>query len=214
MNNPVEVWGGRTASSTSDARLSAVPLSNRGKSIKEEIKALAGEGAQFIHEDGVARLNVAIFAEQLAVHVCFPLSIPYLYFKYGPQAPRNQLLWGPAQSWIFLVVSHLFWMLPIVYLCWRPELNEGGISDAEFSAVIFGGLVYRSVIAIKYGSLTKKEYVRYLLEDDPKVARHKRLLQFCSSLRVLMCGHTEGGRPCEHWRHAKRHALDLRAGLI
>jgi len=148
--------------STATERLSEALLSKSGKPIRDEINKLAGENAQFIHEDNVARLSVGIFVEQLAVHLLFPLSVPYIYQKYGPQAPVNQLFYGENQTWLFAFINHLYWVLPVVFLVMRKELNEGGITDDEFLCVMFGGLVYRAVVASKYASLTDAEYLRYL----------------------------------------------------
>ena len=131
-------------------------------------------GTNHIHEDGVPRFDPFIFLEQLAVQCLFPLSYPYVHLTYGPQAVVTQVFDLRSQFAPAGFAVNAFWILPWVYYLNRDELNEGGISVAEMAAVMMAGFVFRCVIASKYASLGKAEYLRFLGETDPVVVGEYR----------------------------------------
>lgn len=125
------------------------------------------ENRRFVHSDATCRFNYNIFIEQFLCHLFFPLSVLYLRYKYGKTAPHNQIFSNYGVKTVFWqFISHLYWILIVVYICKRSELNSNGITDEEFVSTIMAGIIFRGMVASKYGSLSSDEYHAYLLIEN------------------------------------------------
>ena len=144
-----------------------------------------------MHNDGIPRFDPIIFLEQLAVQCLFPLSYLYVYFIYGPQAIRiqNFSLWFQVSN-PFGLAANAFHILPWVYFFKAEELKEGGITFAEVAAVMMAGFVFKCMVASKYASLGKAEYLRVLGETNPVAAdEYMKELQLLTGWLTLDLAH-------------------------
>jgi len=144
-----------------------------------------------MHNDGISRFDLIIFLEQLAVQCLFPLSYLYVYFIYGPQAIRiqNFSLWFQVSN-PFGLAANAFHILPWVYFFKAEELKEGGITFAEVAAVMMAGFVFKCMVASKYASLGKAEYLRVLGETNPVAAdENMKELQLLTGWLTLDLAH-------------------------
>ena len=162
------------------------PKINRTGSVRENIEKIEraitnkDRARAYAHTTAATHMNFSVLIEQWLVHMCFPISLLYLKKKYGPRASYNQLL-DISSGGPFVLIAHLYWILPVLFLVFRKQLNESGITNSEFAVTMMAGAVYRLVVASKYATLTKAEYLRFLtLTSDEEAHEMRTLMQLIS----------------------------------
>ena len=172
------------------------PKMNRMGSVRDNIEKMeraitnTDRARAYAHTTAATQINFSVLIEQWLVHMLFPISLIYLQKTYGARASYNQLF-DISSGGPFVLIAHLYWILPVLFLVFRKQLNENGITNSEFAVTMMAGAVYRLVVASKYASLTKAEYLRFLkLTSDEELHEMRTLMQLISgwmSVDVPQC---------------------------
>jgi hypothetical protein len=139
--------------------------------VKNALKALVsknGKDKKYLYKTSHPTFNLGVFFEQFLVQLFNPLSRIYLYRRYGKQAVWNQF---NKITTAYQCIMHIFWISALFYVIFRDELTNGGITPAEVGISYMAAIMFRFVVASKYASLTREEYLTFMMCDDYDVAQ-------------------------------------------
>lgn len=121
-----------------------------------------------IYEQTLITFNPIIFIKQFLIHEFFP------FFTFFSPNPKNQALTvGVMPSGFFVIFNHwvmsvVFWFILFTQYYYRDELKDGNVETFFLIPILFFS-TQKVMIAIKYATMTKKEYKKYMTPNESYV---------------------------------------------
>lgn len=148
---------------------------------------------------GDLSVHAGVFLEFFLLHLLEPVSIPYVYLRYGWSGVRNlRLLWNPPRlerplctwdnvSWgLVKVMYDLSWlMLAIaiaIYAARGAQLEDAGVTFAELAHAILIFAVHRAMVGVKYATMTRGELRLFLAVPFERAMRYSERIQLLTGV--------------------------------
>ncbi|KAJ1633954.1 hypothetical protein T492DRAFT_865928, partial [Pavlovales sp. CCMP2436] len=135
------------------------------------------------------RIRWGVLVEFFLLQLLAPLSVPYVWARFGWQAVLNMRLFaqpscsaGPL-AWLSFLPYTMSWALAsvsfVLYLVCRPELEQQGFSFAELLVALSMLTVHRIMVGVKYATMTEGELALFLR------APTERAIAYLSTIELL-----------------------------
>lgn len=122
-----------------------------------------------IYEQTLVTFDPIIFIKQFLIHEFFP------FFNFlSPNLKHQGLTIGVMPTGFVVIFNHwfisgvVFWFILFAQYYYRDELKEGNVETFFLVPILFFS-TQKVMVAIKYATMTKKEYTKYMAPNESYV---------------------------------------------
>lgn len=122
--------------------------------------------------------HLDICLKQLVYQCLAPLSGPIMVYCHGWDAPYRQLIWPTTSqgglAFVFSNMNHIaltvFFLMLVVYPDHFKDNGFMHLSEVKVTVCLFA--MYKLLISVKYGSLTRREYANFMKSSVAQGAKY------------------------------------------